>query len=59
MNTPTLIQFPNGEEQALDEWKEAEGLGQSEPADEPDKFIRWEVERSLMKTIGDLTSTQP
>lgn len=51
MNTPTLIQFPNGEEQTLEEWKEA-----SASADEPDKFIEWEARRSLMTTIGDMVA---
>jgi hypothetical protein len=53
----TLLQFPSGDEATLDEWKEAE-----EPAQEPDKFLQWEAQRSLITTIGEamaLASTQP
>jgi hypothetical protein len=47
----TLLQFPTGDEATLDEWKEAE-----EPAQEPDKFLQWEAQRSLITTIGDLVA---
>jgi hypothetical protein len=56
MNTPTLLQFPTGDEATLDEWKEAQDQPDPDSTDEPDKFIRWEAERSLMKTIGDLVA---
>lgn len=54
MNTPTLLQFPNGDEATLDEWKE-EPINLKE---ERDKFLLWEVRRSLFPTIAKLVSTQ-
>ena len=54
MNTPTILQFPNGEEKTTEEWKE-------EPVnlkEERDKFLLWEVRRNLFPTIAKLMSTQ-
>lgn len=62
MNTPTLIQFPSGEESTLDEWAEqpeAKPLQGTELSKERDKFLLWEIRRNLAPAIGKLlTSTQ-
>jgi hypothetical protein len=46
-----LIQFPSGEETTLDEAVEAAST-------QGDKFIEWEAERMLCKTIGDFQDTK-
>ncbi len=50
----TILQFPSRDETTLDEWTEAS----SDVTEGPDKFLQWEAERSLMRTIGDLVATQ-
>jgi hypothetical protein len=55
MNNTPILQFPTGDEATLDEWKE-EPISLKE---ERDKFLLWEVRRSLLPTMAKLlTSTQ-
>ena len=63
MNKNQILQFPSGEESTLDEWAENDvqpkALEGSELTQERDKFLLWEVRRSLAPTIGRLiASTQ-
>lgn len=52
MNTPTLLQFPTGDEATLGEWKEASTDVTTDDNDRNDPFVRWEAVRSLRTTIG-------
>jgi hypothetical protein len=51
MNNAPILQFPCGDETTLDERKET-----SSDVTTDDKFVRWEAQRSLMTTIGDLVA---
>jgi hypothetical protein len=55
----TILQFPCGDEAALDEWKEAEQPCHDEPENDR-KFVEWEARRSFCHLIGHLgfASTQ-
>ena len=50
-----LIQFPGGEEVGLDEAVELES---TQHRSGTDRFIEWEAERMLCKTIGDYQAVQ-
>jgi hypothetical protein len=59
MNNTPILQFPTGDEATLDEWKEQPEAEPIKLSEERDKFLLWEVRRSLLPTVAKLlTSTQ-